>query len=38
MIASVARRNRATLLSFDADLSRVAKVVGIGLDEASLTT
>lgn len=36
MIASVASRNGATLLAFDADLSRVAQVVGIDLDEASL--
>jgi len=36
MIASVARRHEATLLAADADLSRVARVVGIDLDEASL--
>ncbi len=36
MIASVARRHKATLLAADADLSRVARVVGIDLDEASL--
>ncbi|HTW07962.1 MAG TPA: PIN domain-containing protein [Acidimicrobiales bacterium] len=36
MIASVARRHEATLLAADADLTRVAKVVGINLDEASL--
>ena len=32
LIASVARRNEATLLAQDVDLSRVAKVVGIPLD------
>lgn len=37
MIASVARRHRATLLAADADLSRVAAVVGVDLDEASTT-
>jgi predicted nucleic acid-binding protein len=37
MIASVARRHQATLLAFDADLSRVAEVVGIDLDGASLS-
>jgi hypothetical protein len=36
MIASVARRHDVSLLAFDADLSRVATVVGIELDEASL--
>jgi hypothetical protein len=36
MIASVAWRWHATLLAYDADLDRVARVVGIGLDEASL--
>lgn len=36
MIASVAWRRGATLLASDADLHRVAQVVGIGLDEASL--
>jgi predicted nucleic acid-binding protein len=36
MIASVAWRCSATLLAYDADLDRVARVVGIGLDEASL--
>jgi predicted nucleic acid-binding protein len=35
MIASVARRHEATLLAADADLSRVAKVVGVNLDGAS---
>jgi predicted nucleic acid-binding protein len=37
MIASVARRHEATLLAADVDLSRVAVVVGIDLDEASTT-
>jgi len=36
MIAAVAWRRGATLLSYDADLSRVADVVGIELDDASL--
>lgn len=35
LIASVARRREATLLVQDADLSRVARVVGIELDHAS---
>jgi predicted nucleic acid-binding protein len=35
MIASVAHRHGATLLAADADLNRVAEVVGIGLDDAS---
>ena len=30
-----ARRHRATLLAFDADLSRVAAIVRIRMDEAS---
>lgn len=34
MIASVAHRHGATLLALDADLARVARVVGVGLDEA----
>jgi len=37
LIASVARRHEATLLAQDADLSRIARVVGIELDQASLT-
>src|ERR1700674_1715268 len=37
MIASVAHRHRATLLAADADLSRVASIVGIGMDDASVT-
>ncbi len=36
MIASVARRHRATLLAHDADVHRIAQVVGIDMDEASL--
>jgi len=36
MIASVARRNEATLLAHDKDMSRVARVVRIALDDASL--
>ena len=36
MIAAVAWRHKATLLAHDADLDRVARVVGIGQDGASL--
>lgn len=36
MIASVAWRSGATLLAYDTDLDRVARVIGIDLDEASL--
>jgi len=36
LIASVARRHEATLLAQDADISSIARVVGIELDEASL--
>ena len=36
MIASVAWRREATLLAHDADIDRVARVIGIELDEASL--
>jgi predicted nucleic acid-binding protein len=36
MIASVARRYQAAVLTADGDLSRVARVVGIDLDEASI--
>lgn len=36
MIASVALRNRATVLAHDADLARVGEVVGIAMDPASL--
>jgi predicted nucleic acid-binding protein len=35
MIASVARRHKAALLALDGDLTRVAEVVGIALDDAS---
>jgi predicted nucleic acid-binding protein len=37
MVASVASRYGAALLAHDADLSRVAQVVGIDMDPASLT-
>jgi len=36
MIAAVAFRRGATLLARDADLERVATVIGVDLDEASL--
>jgi hypothetical protein len=36
MIAAVAWRRRVTLLSQDVDLDRVAQVIGIDLDDASL--
>lgn len=36
MIAAVAWRCEATLLSWDVDMARVAGVVGVSLDEASL--
>ena len=36
MIAAVAWRSDASLLAWDADLDRVASVVGIDLDDASL--
>ena len=36
MIAAVAWRHGATLLAQDSDLNRVAHVVGIDIDEASL--
>ncbi len=36
MIASVAWRRGATLLAHDADLDRVARLIGIELDDASL--
>jgi len=35
LIASVARRHGATLLAADADLTRIAGVVGVALDGAS---
>ena len=38
LIASVAHRHGATLLAADADLSRVAEVIGIHLDEASISS
>jgi predicted nucleic acid-binding protein len=37
MIASVAHRHDATLLAADVDLGRVARIVGIALDDASIT-
>lgn len=37
MIASVARRNGAALLAYDADLARVGTVAGIAMDPASFT-
>ena len=36
MIAAVAHRHQAMVIAHDADLTRVARVVGIGLDPASL--
>lgn len=36
MIASVAHRHDAVLLAHDADLSRVASVIGVEMDAASL--
>jgi predicted nucleic acid-binding protein len=36
MIVAVAHRHRAALLSWDVDLDRVAQVVGVELDDASL--
>jgi len=36
MIAAVAWRQRAALLAHDADLDRVARAIGIDLDDASL--
>lgn len=36
MIAAVAQRTGASLLSHDSDLSRIAQIVGIPLDDASL--
>lgn len=36
MIASVAWREGAALLACDADLDHVARVIGIGMDEASV--
>jgi predicted nucleic acid-binding protein len=37
MIASVAHRHAGPLLAFDADLARVATVVEVDMDEASLS-
>lgn len=36
MIAAVAAREGATMLAYDADMDRVAGVIGIALDDASL--
>jgi hypothetical protein len=36
LIASVAHRHRVPLLCADRDLSQVARVIGVGLDEASV--
>jgi predicted nucleic acid-binding protein len=36
LIASVARRNPAEVLAADTDLSRVATIVAIDLDDASI--
>jgi predicted nucleic acid-binding protein len=36
MIASVARRHGASILAYDLDLDRVAKVMRVGMDYASL--
>ncbi len=36
MIAAVAHRRGAALLSWDVDMDRVAQVIGVRLDEASL--
>ncbi len=36
LIASVAWRRGAALLAYDADLDRVARIVGVDVDEASL--
>ena len=38
MIASVARRHGATLLAHDRDMNDVAKVAGITMDDASLSS
>lgn len=38
MITSVARRNGASLLAQDADLTRVAEVMGIDMDAGSMTS
>lgn len=36
MIAAVAHRHEATLLAYDADLARVAEVVGLRIDGAGI--
>jgi predicted nucleic acid-binding protein len=36
MIIAVAYRHSATILSWDVDIHRVAQVIGVGLDQASL--
>jgi len=36
MIAAVAQRHGAALLSWDVDMARVAHIIGIDLDQASL--
>lgn len=36
MIAAVAHRHQLTLLAWDADMSRIAEVIGLDLDAASL--
>jgi predicted nucleic acid-binding protein len=36
MIPAVASRRDSTLLAHDADMTRVARIIGIALDEASL--
>ena len=36
MIAAVARRSGAAILARDTDMNRIAKILGIDLDEASL--
>lgn len=37
LIAAVAWRRGATLLSYDADMARIAAVIGLDLDDASLS-
>ena len=37
MIAAVARRSGAAILARDTDMNRIAEILGIDLDEASLT-
>jgi predicted nucleic acid-binding protein len=38
LIASVAHRHQAALLASDTDMSRVARIIGIDLDDTSPTT